>query len=1135
MGLRRRRGRRLLSALPLLLALGLAAVALPQAAAAEGTVRGTVTELGSGTPIAGARVEAFCWQVPGSTQGASCGQATTASDGTYVLTLAPGTYKVRFDDHPFHRAQFHGGGSTVSSADSLPVVVADGGTAEGIDGALVPLRAVTGTVTGDGAPLAGINVTAHEAGSDPPWQLAQSTLTGPDGSFALHLAAGRYRIGFSDPSGPWQAEFFDDAPTLDAASDVVVGDAPVSGVDADLVANHPISGAVRVDGIDMPGVAVTAYQQPPGSPTWEAVKATTTGEDGRYTLFVPDGTYRVSFQTFQGRFPTQYFDGASSIETADDVVVAGAGVSGVDATIVDTEPDSGPAVTGTVTVQGTGAPADGVEVTAHRWNVLASAWLPVRSTATGPDGSYALHVPEGTYRIGFSHPLLRYQPVFFDGRDTVEQATDVDVPTAGVPGVDAQVVENHSITGSLTADPVDGLPPGPPPAEVTALRWDPDAAAWEPVSTGFAMPGEGYRVHVPDGTYRLRFTAFSEAFEPTYYDGADNVGEAADVVVDGADVPGIDGHFTAAPQDLPPPWPRAGTLSAPGQDAWGPAVAVAPDGAVTALWSRRVGGHLRVQAATRPAGGSWGAAVNLSPAGQDAMDPQVAAGRRGAVVAVWRVWDGSRHRVQAVLRSGDGWSAPAYLSGAGGDAWEPHVAMGERGTAVAVWRQDDGSGSRVHVATLGPQGRWSAPQPLSAQDAWEPRAAVAADGSAVVAWSRGTGAHHLVEAVTRTGQGRWSAPARLSGGEADAASPQVATNPDGTTAVAWQEWSGSSERVMVATTTPDQPWSPPEPVSPADQSAHQPHVAVGPDGTLTVVWVRWDGAHDRVLVASREPGVDWSGPRRLSRLGEHGRWPQVVSSGAGSTTVAWLRSDPGGRLPMATIRPRGGAWSAAAPLAQPEPGPGDPGPANAVGPVVAAGPDGTVAVLWEQRSAAEDRIRGVTRVDPPGQHCTNGFGVDLNLLFGVPEAIVVPPCLEVARGEEWRPLTIWTMGETFFEAPPDFVPAGETPVADLAAKLESVRVVVDGGTRRERVEVFAPEEAVRLDRVLSEYVPWEADHPMAVSLPRMGSLRAGEHTVEVVWRLSGQHCDGLTPVPELSCLPAGETSFGTRRFTVVSP
>lgn len=179
------------------------------------------------------------------------------------------------------------------------------------------------------------------------------------------------------------------------------------------------------------------------------------------------------------------------------------------------------------------------------------------------------------------------------------------------------------------------------------------------------------------------------------------------------------------------------------------------------------------------------------------------------------------------------------------------------------------------------------------------------------------------------------------------------------------------------------------------------------------------------------------------------------------------------------------------------------------------------------------------RVDPPGRrdanHCVTPSGVDLNLLFGVPEQFVTPFCREVTAGEHWRQVAAWvvnTNNETF---PDGYVPTGTTPLEDFAAKLVAVRVVVDGGTRQERTFVFSPDHVLRADVTLDQLEPGFPPLAVAATIPRVGPLSIGEHTRELIWVLSATHCDGFGTDMEENCLPAGDVSFGTREFTVTTP
>ena len=73
-----------------------------------------------------------------------------------------------------------------------------------------------------------------------------------------------------------------------------------------------------------------------------------------------------------------------------------------------------------------------------------------------------------------------------------------------------------------------------------------------------------------------------------------------------------------------------------------------PAGNAVAVWVRDdAAGNHRVQAAFRPAGGIFEPAQTLSAAGQDAGAPQVAMDAAGNALAVWHRFDGNHDRIQA--------------------------------------------------------------------------------------------------------------------------------------------------------------------------------------------------------------------------------------------------------------------------------------------------------------------------------------------------------------------------------------------------------------------------------------------------------------------------------------------------------
>jgi len=87
-------------------------------------------------------------------------------------------------------------------------------------------------------------------------------------------------------------------------------------------------------------------------------------------------------------------------------------------------------------------------------------------------------------------------------------------------------------------------------------------------------------------------------------------------------------------------------LSAVGQHAYYPQVAVA-DGATTVAWYRSNGAHYIVQARIRPAGSvTFAAAENLSATGQNAAWPRVAVAIDGTTTVVWQQSGPAYQRIQ---------------------------------------------------------------------------------------------------------------------------------------------------------------------------------------------------------------------------------------------------------------------------------------------------------------------------------------------------------------------------------------------------------------------------------------------------------------------------------------------------------
>jgi hypothetical protein len=204
-------------------------------------------------------------------------------------------------------------------------------------------------------------------------------------------------------------------------------------------------------------------------------------------------------------------------------------------------------------------------------------------------------------------------------------------------------------------------------------------------------------------------------------------------------------------------WVSPRDLSASDQHAIEPQVGLDASGNAVVVWRRSNGSNDIVQSSRSANGGvSWSTPVNLSASGQDADHPQVAVDGSGNAVAVWQRFDGRNYIVQSRGSSDGGasWSTPENLSLPGQDADLQQVSMDGSGNAVAVWQRFDGSNTIIQSSRLAAGGvSWSTPVNLSASGkfAESPQVAVDGSGNAVAVWHRGPPNNNIVQSSFSSG------------------------------------------------------------------------------------------------------------------------------------------------------------------------------------------------------------------------------------------------------------------------------------------------------------------------------------------------------------------------------------------------
>ncbi len=288
----------------------------PTMAPTRGTVTATVTEEGTGTPIAGAMV----LTLSGSTGLPERGVVANGSGVASVPDLRAGTHFVgRLDPSGNHATEFHPNSPNVPDATPVPVT-AGGSTAA--NGALATQTAtpagvnLTGTITetGTGSPLAGVFVIAMHAAD---FRLARATVTNGSGGYTLSVQAGAYKLAFVDATGLHQMEWHNNQPASNIGAAASVSAPAVTNASLD-PSTGSLSGTVtdEATAAPLPGAWVFAI-----GPTGLA-GGTVTALNGSYRISgLPPGTYRATIVDPSGDRVQEYFD--------DSIDFAGATLIGV--------------------------------------------------------------------------------------------------------------------------------------------------------------------------------------------------------------------------------------------------------------------------------------------------------------------------------------------------------------------------------------------------------------------------------------------------------------------------------------------------------------------------------------------------------------------------------------------------------------------------------------------------------------------------------------------------------------------------------------------------------------------------------------------------------------------------------------
>lgn len=169
-------------------------------------------------------------------------------------------------------------------------------------------------------------------------------------------------------------------------------------------------------------------------------------------------------------------------------------------------------------------------------------------------------------------------------------------------------------------------------------------------------------------------------------------------------------------------------------------VAIAPSGAVFAVWSETLSGISSIWSERFVPGQGWRTPelVETDDAG-NALNPQVQADRSGNALVVWQQAFGGPAAVMANRfdEAMGSWSGAVTVQASTEAASRVRLAMDQAGHAIAVWTQASGSIASLWTSRFNPAAGWSAPALLETDDTAAATAAqisMNASGAAAAVW-----------------------------------------------------------------------------------------------------------------------------------------------------------------------------------------------------------------------------------------------------------------------------------------------------------------------------------------------------------------------------------------------------------------
>ena len=290
-------------------------------------------------------------------------------------------------------------------------------------------------------------------------------------------------------------------------------------------------------------------------------------------------------------------------------------------------------------------------------------------------------------------------------------------------------------------------------------------------------------------------------------------------------------------------WGAPEIISTPGVNSGGVDVALDAAGQAFATWRQMLEGGNYEPAVTTEEGGSWSTPLLLnSSTAYSAEKPIVEVDPKGDAVVAWD----RNEAVEAASRpAGGSWSGPTELANFGVNSIGAtvKVAIDEAGEATAIWGIANG-GPRLETARMSPSGTWTAAEIIgsSSRTYFETTVALTPTGEAIGVWTGEVAGSRVLLAARRPVAGPWTEPTALhAAGEQYGLS--LVTDATGTATVTWEngyevegEW---METIGAARLPASGGWGPALELGEPGEYGYGAVLDVDATGGVTAAWMNW--------------------------------------------------------------------------------------------------------------------------------------------------------------------------------------------------------------------------------------------------------------------------------------------------------